>query len=152
MLIADWSFLLEMLIKMHAMYLLLTKNPVLRSVKISYPLHIVIYNEAEELRGSWSNLHLVASVFAKAWTPTVNIKCNTSGIISIKAAFTIIIICSYFCSDGKWNMGLITNCPLVIFPPLCLFIISLQGEIYSNLHGNKEPNLYYTEEASNKPN
>lgn len=49
-------------------------------------------------------------------------------------------------------MGLITNCPLVIFPPLCLFIISLRGEIYTNLCRNKERNLYYTEEVSSKPN
>lgn len=127
-------------------------NTVLHSVKIGYPLHTLIYNEAEEPRGFWGNLHLVALALAETRTPTTNIKWNTSGIISIKAAFTISVICSYFCSGGKWNMGLITNCPLVIFPPLCLFIISLRGEIYTNLCRNKERNLYYTEEASSKPN
>lgn len=90
-----------MLIKMHTVYLRLTKITTVRSVKIGSSLHNVIYNEAEEPRGFLSNLHLVVSALIKARPPTVNINCDTSGIINIMAAFTIIVICSYFCSGSK---------------------------------------------------
>lgn len=77
-------------------------------MKISYPLYTVIYNEAEELRGFFflSNLHLVASVLATARTPTVSIKRDASGIISIKTTFTIIVICSCFLLWQRMKHGL----------------------------------------------
>lgn len=128
-------------IKMHTMYLRLTANTALHSVKISYPLHTVIYNKAEEPRGFWGNLHLLASALAEARTPTVNIKWNTSGIISIKGCFFYQHYLQLFLFWWQMKHGLDYKLSSGHIPTN-VFIYNLLRKIYSNLCRNKECNLY----------